>query len=209
MEIQPIIMEVWKWASYLIIGLFLIGVFYILAFWYNRTRRYDWVVRIFNKDANGQVIQQKDDRGGIFLDKRTMYRLFLLRRLKFGLDPDEIPYILNWKGQKMVYLVQTGLKNFQFMKPQISDNPGLVFNVQDEDVAWALNAYERHKKNFQNKFLEQIMPIIGMVLVFMLVIVAMYFIFKNFGELSATAGAFKEAADAYARAQLGTTVVGG
>jgi len=202
-------MEVWRWTTYLILGLVVIAVVYVFALWYNRTKRFNWIVRIFNRDATGQVIQQPDDRGGIFLDKKTNYRLFLLRKNKFGLDPDEIPYILTSKGSKIVYLLQTGLKNYQFMKPQISENPGIVFGVQDEDVAWALNAYERNKKAFQNTFLTQVMPIIGMAFVFLLIVVSMYYIFKNFDVLKDVALAFNQAAVEFNKAQLGTAVVQG
>lgn len=183
------------------------AVAYAGAFAYNRTKRYNYVVRIFNRDAIGNVIQLPDDKAGIFLDKKTQYRLFLLRRNKFGLDPDEIPYILSSKGKKIVYLLQTGLKNYQFMKPDISKAPELIFNVQDEDVAWALNAYERNKKPFGNKFLEQIMPFIGMAFVFTLVVVALFFIFKHIGVLTEVANAFRDAAIEFAKVQTGTAVV--
>ncbi len=202
-------MEIWKWATRLIIGLGVIGIGYVIALWWNRNKRYNWIVRIFNKDAIGNVIQQPDDKGGVFMDKKTQYRLFLVKKIKFGLDPDVIPYILTSKGQKIVYLLQTGLKNYQFMKPSISDNPGLTFGVQDEDVAWALNAYERNKKAFENTFLQQIMPIVGMAFVFLLIVVSMYYIFRNFGVLSEVAQSFNEAAKEFAKVQLGTTVVQG
>ena len=106
--------------------------------------------------------------------------------------------------------MQSGLKNFQFLKPSVSGNPGIVFNVQEEDVAWAVNAYERHKKAFQQNLLQQIMPIIGMAFVFMLIVVCLYFIFKNFGTLSDTANAFNAAAETFTKAMqmqtLGTVV---
>jgi hypothetical protein len=212
-------MNFWKWAVYgIFIFVFFAGV-YGLAFWFNRSKRYKYRVRIFNRDSIGNIIQQPDDRGGIFLDKKTNFRLFLLRKNKFGLDPDEIPYLISFrrgllgfglKTENIVHILQTGLKNFQFLKPQLSENPGIVFNVQDEDVAWAINAYERHKKAFQQTLLQQVMPIIGMAFVFMMVVVALYFIFKNFGTLSDTAAALKESAQAFTEAvkiqHLGTVV---
>jgi len=193
-SIQAIGPEIWKWlvrAMYLAI---FAGLAYAAAYFFNRFKRYNYIVRIFNRDATGHIVQQPDDKGGIFLDKKTSYRLFLLRKNKFGLDPDEIPYILTSKGRKLVYLIQTGLKNFQFLKPDISSNPGLVFNVQDEDVAWALNAYVRHKAIFQNNIWQQIMPFLGMTFVFVTVMISLYWVFQNLGTLQGVADAMKEAA---------------
>jgi len=201
----------WGWIYWAI----LIGGFgllsYGIAFWFNKKKRYEWIVRIFNKDATGQVIQQPDDKGGIFLDKKTQYRLFMLRKNKFALDPDDIPYILTSKGKKIVYLLQTGLKNFQYMKPEISNNPGLVFNVQDEDVAWAINAWERYKNPYKNKFMEQIMPFLGMAFVFLIVVAALYFMIVKAGfnaelltQLSESA---KDIAASLAKASIGGTIV--
>ncbi len=197
------------WGMRAILGAVGIGIVYAFAFYVNRIKRYNWVVRIFDKDANGQIIQQKDDKGGIFIDRKTNYRLFLLRRTKFGLDPDEIPYILTSKGQKIVYILQTGLKNFQYMVPKIVNDSQIVFNVQDEDVAWAMNAWERYKNPYKNKFLEHIMPFIGMAFVFLLVIISLYYIFKHIGVLSEVANAFKDAATEFAKVQTGTEVIGG
>ena len=209
-QIAAMGMNIWKWVAYGIMFAVSMGAIYAAAYWYNRKKRYNYIVRVFNRDATGNVVQQPDDKGGIFLDKKTNYRLFLLRKYKFGLDPDEIPYLITSRGQKIVYLLQSGLKNFQFLKPSVSGNPGLVFNVQDEDVAWAVNAYERHKKAFQQNLLQQIMPILGMAFVFMLIVVSLYFIFKNFGTLGDTANAFNAAAAEFTKAmqmqKLGTVV---
>ncbi len=109
----------------------------------------------------------------------------------------------------MVYLLQTGLKNFQFMIPVINNKSKIVFNVQDEDVAWAMNAWERYKNPYKNKFLEHIMPFIGMAFVFLLVIISLYYIFKHIGVLSEVANAFRDAATEFAKVQTGTEVIGG
>ncbi len=209
-NVTQIGMDIWKWVVYGIIFVVAIGCIYAVAYWYNRKKRYKYIVRVFDKDAVGNVVQQPDDKGGIFLDKKTNYRLFLLRKNKFGLDPDEIPYLITSTGQKIVYLLQTGLKNFQFLKPSVSGNPGIVFNVQDEDVAWALNAYERTKMAFKQSLLQQLMPILGMAFVFTLVVVAMFFIFKNLGVLGEVAESMNAAAAQFTEAvkiqKLGSVV---
>lgn len=200
-----------QWIYRIGLMLFLGGGLYLIAFYWNKRRRFSWTVRIFNKDATGNIVQEPDDKGGIFLDKKTQYRLFMLKRSKFGLDPDEIPYILTTKGTKVVYLLQTGLKNFQFMKPQVSGNPGIVFNVQDEDVAWAINAWERYKNPYKNQFIEKIMPFIGMAFVFLTVVVALYYIIMKSGFnaelLRELAASSKAIAESLAKASLGTVVV--
>lgn len=211
-HITKIFTELGGWGIRLIILAALMLAVYAVIFVLNKKKKYNWVVRIFNRDATGQVIQQPDDRGGgIFLDKKTSYRLFLLKKYKFGLDPDDIPYILTSGGQKIVYLLQTGLKNFQYMKPIISNDKELKFNVQDEDVAWAINAWERYKNPYKNKFMEQIMPFIGMAFVFLCVVVAIYYLTVKAGfnadllrELSDSARAIS---NNMAKASLGTVVI--
>ena len=202
----------WKiltWLGRILLGLGVIALMYGLSWFIRRERRYNHNVNVYNTDAVGNIIQQRSDKGGIFIDRKTKYRLFLLKRNKFGLDPDKVPYIINYKGQRMVHLLQTGLKNYQYLKPQFSPNPGLVFDVQDEDVAWAMNAWERYHNPFKSMFLEHIIPFLGMAFVFLKVVIALWFIFKNFGTLGDVAIAMKEAAIAMKEAAIGTTVVAG
>lgn len=194
-----------KWTAWVVIGLGAITVAYIGAIFFNNRFRYKYIIRIFSKDANGQIIQLKDDKAGIFLDKKTQYRLFKLKRNKFALDPDNIPYILTVKGKMLVYLLQTGLKNYQYLTPQIHSNPGLVFNVEDEDVAWAINAWERYKNPYANTVWSQIAPFIGMAFVFITVVVALYFIFTKAGF---NADLLRDLADAAIQLKQGGAVSG-
>lgn len=211
--IAPAAIQYWGMAVKLILILASAFVVYLLIWYINKTKRYSYRVVIYTKDAVGNLIQKKEDRAGIFLDKKTAYRLFKLKKNKFALDPDDIPYIMTEKGTKIVYLLQTGLMNYQYLKPQVSANPGLVFNVQDEDVAWAINAYERNKKIFQNNFLQQILPFIGMAFVFLTIVVALYFVFVKAGYNADTLEAIQAAQRAISEnlraAASGTAVIGG
>lgn len=206
---QALGVEFIRWASRLIGLIFAMLSIYALVHWFNKRKRYIYTVRVYEKDSLGNVIEKPTDSGGIFLDKKTQYRLFLLKNNKCGLTPDNVPYLLSSTGRKVVYILQTGLKSFQYMKPAVSDNPGITFGVQDEDVAWAINAYARHKAAFQTSLLEKVLPFLGMAFVFMTVIVALYYIFDNMSVLTEVAASFRDTADTLAKIKLGTAVVGG
>lgn len=186
----------------LVAGVFIGIVFYIL-----RSKKYSWIIRVFERDASDNIVQLEDDKGGIFLDKTTNNRLLLLKKHKFGLDPDEIPYIMNSRGKKITYLVKTGLKNYQFLKPNIVGEEKINFNVQDEDVAWAINAYQKYKLPNKNDLLKQILPIIGIAVFGVIVLGGIYMILQEFSVLSSVANALESATSNMKNINTGTTVI--
>lgn len=172
-----------------------------------RMRKYSWIIRVFERDSSGNLVQLADDKGGIFLDRTTNYRLLLLRKHKFGLDPDHIPYIMNSRGRRITYLLRTGLKNYQFLKPVVEENKGIKFNVEDEDVAWAVNAYQKYKIPNKNDLLKQILPILGIAVFGIIIVIMIYLILEKFDVLSDVANALVQATDNMQRVNTGTTVV--
>ena len=170
----------------LMAGLLLGGLVGIIV-WFKKSRQYTWVVRIYERDAMGALIEQKSDKGGIFLDKQTRNRLFLLKREKFGFSPDSIPYILNWEGKKVVSILRLGIKKFLYLTPDIEKEKILHYSVHDEDVAWADNAYERSKRPFQNAWLEKFMPFLGLIIMFIAFIGGVYMILDKGNFLADTA----------------------
>lgn len=172
----------------IIIGGVVLGVVLLLL----RQKKYsEYKCVIWEKDGFGQLVQ-KIDSAGVFVDKKTKNKRFFMKRANVGLNPDNIPYISG--RSKTVYLYRTGLKNFQFIKPVIKDNPGVSFSVGEEDVNWAINSYERQKKLFQNNVLLQYLPFIALAFVSIIILAIFIYFFKEFDTLKEVAVAMKESA---------------
>lgn len=178
------------------------------AWWIIRQKKFNHVVHIFEKDSMGKIIELPTTKGGEFIDRSTKNRLFKLKGHKIGLSPDELPFIQNSKGQKVVYLLRQGLRNFQYLGiPQVSTNPGLEFNVQDEDIAWGYNEFEKMKLPNKNDMLMKVLPVIGIIMLGMTVIIIIYLIMDKGAVMVDAARAFEAASKELAKASLGTTVI--
>ena len=159
---------------------------------------------IFEKDGFGQITESYDE-AGIFVDKKTNNKRLYLKRNNVGLSPDNIPFIDKGKT-KIVYLFKTGLKNFRYIQINI-ENPGVLFTVGEEDVNWAINAYERQKKLFQNSLFMQLLPFILVAFVTIIILIIFIYFFKDFAVLKDMANSLKETAMILKGS--GTTIVGG
>lgn len=160
---------------------------------------------IWQKVGFNQFIEKKD-RGGIFIDNKTKNKRFFLKKHKVGLNPDVIPYIISGK-EKVVYLLQVGLKNFFPINISAWDTGNVKFTVGEEDVNWAVNDYERQKKLFQQSVLLQYMPFILIAFVSIVILIIFIYFFKEFPVLAKAAEELKIAAQEIARAKSGTTII--
>lgn len=159
---------------------------------------------IWEKDAFGQVVQSVDE-AGIFVDGATNNKRLFLKKANVGLSPDNIPYITTLSGKKIVFLARVGLKNYNYIKPNF-DEGKISFTVGEEDVNWAINAYERQKKAFGSNALLQYMPYILMAFVSIVILVIFIYFFKNFSVLRDVATAFQEASKNLILAKGGSVV---
>ena len=189
----------------LLFGLIFIGgVCFGLFLLVRRRKQYNqFKCIIWGRDAFGQLTETTD-KAGIFVDTKTKNKRFFLKKAHVGLNPDNVPYIQSGKV-KIVYLLRTGLKNFQFIRPLIADN--FSIDVGEEDVNWAVNAYERQKKVFGSSMLLQYMPFIVLAFVSIIVLVIFMNLFKKFDVLGEIAASMSQAATAMAQAQSGTVVL--
>lgn len=146
---------------------------------------------IWEKDGFGQL-NERYDKAGIFVDGKTKNKRFFLKKANVGLDPDNVPY-LPTRGKKVVYLLRTGLKNFHFIRPTVS-NPNIYLSVGEEDVNWAINAYDRQKKLFDQSMFMQYLPFMMLAFVSIIILVMFIYFFKEFDTLKDVAIALKEAA---------------
>lgn len=165
-----------------------------------------FICRIWEKDGFGNIIETRD-QAGIFVDRKTKNKRLFLRKMKVGLEPDNIPAVPTTKGNKVIYLMRVGLKNFRFLKPDI-DVDNVDFSVTEEDVNWAVNEYDRVKKTFnQNIFTQYILPFMfyGLIVVFILGLFVV--LFKDFvPAMTAAANAINEAAQALAQVNSGVII---
>jgi len=201
--------SVGSWAVNLgmiiLVLLFFVVIAGLMAFMMAQYKKWSqFTCVIWGKDGFGQVVESSD-KAGIFVDRKTKNKRFFMRKAKVGLDCNNVPYIQ--KGRmKVVYLLRSGLKNFTFIKPEISDDK-LTFDVGEEDVNWAINSYEKQKRLFNQNVLMQYMPFIMLGFVSVIILIMFIYFFKQFPTLLKTAEALKEAAIAYAQAQSGTVVL--
>jgi len=187
--------------SILIVGAFVI----VLTLLYLKWRRYqEYKCVVWEEDGFGQL-NENIDSAGIFVDAKTKNKRFFMRRANVGLNPDNVPYIPTRGGKKVVYLLRTGLKNFTFIKPRIKQT--LTLQVGEEDVNWAINAYERQKRLFNQNVLLQYMPFIALGFVSIIILIMFIYFFKDFAVLKEVAVSLKEAAVAMAQAKAGTVVI--
>lgn len=192
-------------AIMMIAGLIISGVLgfaiHMILNWY-RYQQFKCV--IFKRDALGQI-EQLHDTAGIFVDSKTNNKRFFLKRNKVGLCPDNVPVISGRK--RTVYLMQHGLKNFRFIKMDIGDNFNL--NIGEEDVNWAINAYERQKKLFSQSMFMQLLPFIAIAFTSIIILIIFIYFFKEFSSLREFAIVMKDVAANMAQMNSGTTVIPG
>ena len=189
-----------------IVGTVLIGITLLILHW-RKFQQFKCV--IYEKDGFGQL-REKIDSAGIFVDKKTLNKRFFMRKNKVGLDPDNIPYISTQKGKQIVYLLQTGLKNFRFLRFSIdTSTDDFKIGVGEEDVNWAINAYERQKKLFSQSLLMQLLPFMLVAFVTIIILVIFIYFFKNFDTLKDVAASLAEMAGHAENLKLGTTVITG
>ena len=187
----------------MVVGGFLIAVTMIVL-WWRKYSQYD--IYIFKRDGFGQLTQVKDT-GGVFIDKKTKNKRLFLRKNNVGLNADNIPYI-PLGNKKIIYLLQTGLKNFHFINVDI-DEPTITLSVGEEDVNWAINTYERGKKLFSQSMLMQLLPFMLVAFVTIIILVIFIYFFKEFDTLKEFASLMKDTSSNLAQASSGTTVITG
>lgn len=204
----------WKWVAFGGTALAAAAGLYGVIWYFVNRKRYNFkvVVRELGIDGKPRIVGY--DRGGLFMDNKTQYRLFKLKKNKVGLLPDNIPYEEEPKG-KVVNVLRLGLKQFRYLeRPTLMQNSPIAmgYGIGDADVAWGINSIEYAKQYEKKSLLSQLAPFIGMAFVFLLVVVAMYYLFVKAGF---NADLLRNLADSariisgnMASAASGTTVVG-
>lgn len=190
----------------IIVFVFLVG-FITFALWtffkWKKYQEYECI--IFERDGLG-MLRSYSDRAGVFVDNKTSNKRLFLKKANVGLCPDNIPYV-PMGNKKIVYLYRFGLKNFKYVNMKISD-AHFDISVGEEDVNWAINAYERQKKMFSQSMLMAILPYAALIFVSIIILLMFIYFFKDFAVLKEVAIALRDAAVAMAQAS-GTTIITG
>lgn len=173
---------------------------------YLNWKRYDTLVYII-EHASGDTLMISSDQGGVYVEKKTNNKRFFLKKNDVGLNPDNIPYIINSKGQKAVFVLKTGLKNFHYLDMKFLKDLKFKVEVGEEDVNWALNAYEKHKKVFGETLLQKLLPYIGIALMGLFILAMIVVVLQKMNVLVEVAEAFKEVAKINAQAGSGTAII--
>lgn len=186
--------------------LILVGIVVAITLMILNARKFkQFNVVIWQRDGFGQFIQ-KHDEGGIFVDKKTGNKRLFLKNANVGLTADNLPYLPTVKGSKYIYLLQTGLKNFKFLKPNISGD-FINFTVGEEDVNWAVNDYDALKKRFNSSWLQQYLPFIILGFTIMVMLIMFIYIFNKLPLFLDIAKEMKNVAELLAAAKTGTTII--
>lgn len=191
---------------WIIVALIALGVIILAFVLIRKKKRFtQFKCVIWRTDSSGRI-QETYDRAGIFMDGKTKNKRFFLEKSNVGLDPDNVPDVPSPKGKRTVYLLQTGLKNFHFIKPSIAF-PAVTLSVGEEDVNWATNAYERTKNLFLQNMLLQWMPFILLAFVSIVILVIFIYFFKNFDVLRDVAISLQETAKTIATVGSNSTTI--
>jgi len=184
------------------------GIVFLAGKWYmdNIKRFQQFNCVIFQRNGFGQL-EQKRDKAGIFVDGKTKNKRLFLKNAKVGLNPDNVPYISSG-ASKTIFLLQTGLKNFRFINIDIKE-PNINMTVGEEDVNWAINAYERQKALFQDSKWMQLLPFIAIAFVSIIILTIFIYFFKNFDVLQDVALALERTAGEIAKANADTVIIDG
>ena len=182
------------------------GLLTVMLWAYFKWKNYQqFEIEIWQQDGLGQF-NVKYDKGGIFVDSKTKNKRLFLKKHNVGLNPDNVPFMPSIKGKRKVLVLQTGLKNFRYIKPKISQGI-MSFEVGEEDVNWAINSYERQKKLFGQTWLAQYMPFIMIAFVSIIILIMFINLFKVAPSISDAADALREAAIALRDAKAGTVIL--
>jgi len=166
-----------------------IGLFFFLK---SLTKYRQFRVVVWERLESGGI-RVSSDKAGIFLNSKTGNKLFYLKKLNVGLKPDNLKYLVDAKGGKVVYLLRYGFKNFSFINPVVNSLGDLRFIVGEEDVNWAVNSYEANKKRFSQSLLFQLLPFMVLALVCIIILILMISLFKQFSVFSDVANALEKA----------------
>ena len=154
-------------------------------FWkrYKKKKYGQYNIVIWEKDTTGNS-HESYDRAGVFLDRKTGFKLLFLEKLKIGLNPNNVPYVTSKdkKGRliKTVYLRKIGVSNYVYCRVKIAED-GMVFTVGEEDANWLEQEMEKIRRTFgKSNWLEKFAPYIMFIVTVLIVMIILISLFNKF-----------------------------
>jgi hypothetical protein len=171
---------------FLIIVIALGCVGYYLWYTFKKKKYNQYRIIIWEKDSTGNT-QEDYDRAGVFLDKKTGFKLLFLEKRKIGLNPNNIPYVTakDKKGKlvKTVYLRKIGISNYVFCHVKLAED-GMMFTVGEEDANWLEQEMEKIRRTFGTESMwSKIAPYLMFVISMMLLMIVLISLFNKFGVI--------------------------
>ncbi len=183
MDVNAIMGVILNILVFVVVAGLVVGSIAGAIYWIKKRKMYmQYDIVIFKKDNFGNIHKEKD-WGGIFTDKLTGNKRFYLRKNKgASLNPDYIRPVPQKKSHReVVYLFQTGLKNFSILNMKIDPNDNLKVKLSEQDVNWGLAEWQRLKARHENQGLKPYIGFIGLVIFGILIMITLVFAIKTFG----------------------------
>lgn len=166
------------------IGILIIGTMIFLAWYYMKEKKYkQYVIRVLDKDSNGKPYEW-GDKGGVFLDKKTGFRLLFLKKAKVGLNPNKIPYIskLDAKGRiiKIVTVRRIGVNNYVYVDINLEGE--VKYSVGEEDLNNAHLEMTKIRRSYNKEsWLNKLAPYIMFIVTILIVMIILISLFNKMG----------------------------
>jgi hypothetical protein len=184
-----------------LIGALILGTLGFITWYIVKKKKYnEFLVEILDKDSNGNVYKTYD-RAGVFLDKKTGYRLLFLEKAKIGLNPNKIPYISHKtkKGKlvKTVYLRRIGVNNYVFIDLKLGET--IKFTIGEEDLNNAAQEMNKIRRTYDKKsWLDKLLAPMIFIVTIMIVMIIIISLFNKFGILETVSTNMLEVTEAQA-----------
>ena len=202
MEVGAVGVQIIKILFYILSGTLVLTVVGA-GIWYARQQAmFKDLVIIRSLDKNGNL-QINLDRGGILKSRKTGTEMYMLRKNKKAkIGVDTIRYTFTDKGRKIVELFYNSNGNYTSLNPTIHDNV-IEYQTSQADVDWAIEQFTAYQKAFASQSkLWQLLPYLGITLMFIALIVIGIYLIKAYpqliGGVSSAAQHLAEAAKAQA-----------
>jgi len=166
-----------------------------ILWYYLRKKKYNqYTVRILDKDSNGKSYE-RPDRAGVFLDKKTGFKLLWLEKEKIGMNPNNIPYIsrLDKKGRiiKIVTLRKIGVNNYVYIDIKVGET--VEISVGEEDLNNATQEMVKIRRTFNKEsWLSKLAPYMMFIITVLITMIILISLFNKFTVLEEVSKNMKE-----------------
>jgi len=171
------------WVMIALIMIMAAGIGGYFIFWYMKKKKYgQYIIRILDKDSNGKSYEW-GDRGGVFLNKATGFKLLFLEKAKVGLNPNKIPYIsrVDAKGKviKIVTVRRIGVNNYVFVDIDIGEE--VEYTVGEEDLNNAHQEMTKIRRSYSKEnWLSKLAPYLMFIITIIIVMIILISLFNKF-----------------------------